>query len=192
MAATRTDSARGGAAPHVPWLLSSLQSPGQVLGHLGPNWFASIMGTGIVATAAASLPVRVPGLLGFALVVWVATAVLLAVLCGYWAHVKSPISVYEAEARARGRTGGQKPKLGPRQVTLAQQMYDETDNDGKRAHTVAQIAAEFGVTRPTRHQGRNAFGFPNPINQRRRIRWACTRQHRQVSATTTELPGQVR
>jgi len=64
----------------VPWLLSSLQSPGQVLGHLGPNWFASIMGTGIVATAAASLPVRVPGLLGFALVVWVATAVLLAVL----------------------------------------------------------------------------------------------------------------
>ena len=38
------------------------------------------MGTGIVATAAASLPVRVPGLLGFALVVWVATAVLLAVL----------------------------------------------------------------------------------------------------------------
>ena len=64
----------------MPWLLSSLQSPGQVLGHLGPNWFASIMGTGIVATAAASLPVRVPGLLGFALVVWVATAVLLAVL----------------------------------------------------------------------------------------------------------------
>ncbi len=80
MAATRTDSAHGGAAPPVPWLLSSLQSPGQVLGHLGPNWFASIMGTGIVATAAASLPVRVPGLLGFALVVWVATAVLLAVL----------------------------------------------------------------------------------------------------------------
>jgi DNA invertase Pin-like site-specific DNA recombinase len=54
-----------------------------------------------------------------------------------------------AAARARGRTGGQKPKLGPRQVKLARQMYDETGDDGKRKHTVAEIAAEFGVTRPT-------------------------------------------
>jgi DNA invertase Pin-like site-specific DNA recombinase len=54
-----------------------------------------------------------------------------------------------AAARARGRTGGQKPKLGPRQVALAQQMYDELDEHGKRRYTVAQIAAEFGVTRPT-------------------------------------------
>ncbi|MCA2337313.1 MULTISPECIES: recombinase family protein [Mycobacterium] len=60
-----------------------------------------------------------------------------------------------AAARARGRTGGQKPKLGPRQVKLAQQMYDEKDDHGKRRYTVAQIAAEFGVTRPTiyRHLG---------------------------------------
>jgi len=36
---------------------------------------------------------------------------------------------------ARGRTGGQKPKLGPRQVALAQQMYDETDNKGVNART---------------------------------------------------------
>lgn len=54
-----------------------------------------------------------------------------------------------AAARARGRTGGQKPKLGSRQVKLAREMYEETDKDGKRAHTVAQIAAEFGVSRPT-------------------------------------------
>jgi DNA invertase Pin-like site-specific DNA recombinase len=54
-----------------------------------------------------------------------------------------------AAARARGRTGGQKPKLGPRQVRLALQMYDELGDDGKRRYTVAQIAAEFGVTRPT-------------------------------------------
>jgi DNA invertase Pin-like site-specific DNA recombinase len=52
-------------------------------------------------------------------------------------------------ARARGRTGGQKPKLGPRQIRLARQMYDERDDDGKRRYTVAQIAEEFGVTRPT-------------------------------------------
>jgi DNA invertase Pin-like site-specific DNA recombinase len=54
-----------------------------------------------------------------------------------------------AAARARGRTGGQQPKLGPRQVRLAREMYDELGADGKRKHTVAQIAAEFGVTRPT-------------------------------------------
>ncbi|MDZ4351726.1 recombinase family protein (plasmid) [Arthrobacter sp. FW306-05-C] len=54
-----------------------------------------------------------------------------------------------AAARARGRTGGQKPKLGPRQVRLAQEMYEEKGPDGRRAHTVEHIAKEFGVTRPT-------------------------------------------
>jgi DNA invertase Pin-like site-specific DNA recombinase len=63
-----------------------------------------------------------------------------------------------AAARARGRTGGQKPKLGPRQARLARQMYDETGQDGKRKYTVAQIAAEFGVSRPTiyRHLAKTA------------------------------------
>jgi DNA invertase Pin-like site-specific DNA recombinase len=54
-----------------------------------------------------------------------------------------------AAGRARGRTGGQKPQLGPRQVKLAREMYDENGSDGKRKYTVAQIAAEFGVSRPT-------------------------------------------
>lgn len=54
-----------------------------------------------------------------------------------------------AAARARGRTGGQKPKLGKRQIKLAQEMYDEAGADGKRKHTVQQIADEFGVSRPT-------------------------------------------
>ncbi len=54
-----------------------------------------------------------------------------------------------AAARARGRTGGQKPKLGPRQVTLARKMYEEKGADGVRAYTVQQIADEFGVSRPT-------------------------------------------
>ncbi|NDV08927.1 recombinase family protein [Rhodococcus sp. IEGM 248] len=54
-----------------------------------------------------------------------------------------------AAARVRGRKGGPKPKLGPRQVALARMMYNETGPDGKRRYTVADIAAEFGVTRPT-------------------------------------------
>jgi len=37
----------------------------------------------------------------------------------------------------------------PRQTKIAQAMYDETGPDGRRAHTVAAIAAEFGVSRPT-------------------------------------------
>ena len=52
-------------------------------------------------------------------------------------------------ARARGRTGGQKPKLTARQAKVAQEMYDQLGTDGRRAYTVQQIAEEFGVTRPT-------------------------------------------
>lgn len=54
----------------------------EVLRLVGPNWFASVMGTGIVATAAATLPVHVPGLRAFAEMVWVLAAALLVVLAG--------------------------------------------------------------------------------------------------------------
>lgn len=37
---------------------------------LGPNWFASVMGTGIIANAAASLPLFSDKLQGFASIVW--------------------------------------------------------------------------------------------------------------------------
>ena len=60
----------------------------EVLGSIGPNWFASVMGTGIVAVAGATLPVHVPGLRVFAGVVWVFAALLLVVLGvvvgGHW------------------------------------------------------------------------------------------------------------
>ena len=50
------------------------------LEHLTPNWFASVMGTGIVATAAVSLPLRSPLLHAAAVVVWLLAAGFLAVL----------------------------------------------------------------------------------------------------------------
>ena len=53
-------------------------------------------------------------------------------------------------------------------------------------------ARSEGYNRLAKHQGRNAFGFRNVDNQRRRIRWACTRQHRRASAAISEEPGQVR
>jgi C4-dicarboxylate transporter/malic acid transport protein len=60
----------------------------EVLGNIGPNWFASVMGTGIVANAGATLPVHVAGLRAFAEVVWVIAAALLVVLTvvvgGHW------------------------------------------------------------------------------------------------------------
>ena len=58
------------------------------LGHIGPNWFASVMGTGIVANAGATLPADLPGMHLFTRVVWVAAAVLLTglvvVVGGHW------------------------------------------------------------------------------------------------------------
>lgn len=61
-------------------LLRDLASPAEVFRHLGPNWFASVMGTGIVANAAILLPVDAPWLRPLALGVWVLAAALLLVL----------------------------------------------------------------------------------------------------------------
>jgi DNA invertase Pin-like site-specific DNA recombinase len=52
-------------------------------------------------------------------------------------------------ARARGRTGGRKPKLTQRQAAVARQMYDDKGEDGTGRYTVAEIAETFGVSRKT-------------------------------------------
>ena len=51
---------------------------------IGPNWFASVMGTGIVANAAAVLPLQVPGLRVFATAVWALAAAMLTGLIAAW------------------------------------------------------------------------------------------------------------
>jgi C4-dicarboxylate transporter/malic acid transport protein len=51
----------------------------------GPNWFATVMGTGIVAVAGAQLPVHLPGLHVFATVVWGLASLLLIGLTAAWA-----------------------------------------------------------------------------------------------------------
>jgi C4-dicarboxylate transporter/malic acid transport protein len=65
--------------------LRELPAPGQAFARLGPNWFASVMGTGIVANAAATLPLRFPGLRTAATAVWAFAALLLLALLGAWA-----------------------------------------------------------------------------------------------------------
>ncbi|GGW51319.1 C4-dicarboxylate ABC transporter [Streptomyces griseoloalbus] len=58
--------------------------------HLGPNWYACVMGTAVVAASGAVLPVRVPGLRTALTAVWALSLVLLlAVLAAralHWAH----------------------------------------------------------------------------------------------------------
>ncbi|MEU0135899.1 TDT family transporter [Streptomyces sp. NPDC006296] len=58
------------------------------LRHFGPQWYATVMGTAIVATAGAALPFGVPGLRAGCVVVWALSAVLLAAVlaarAGHW------------------------------------------------------------------------------------------------------------
>lgn len=58
-----------------------------------------------------------------------------------------------AAARARGRTGGRRPRLSAEQAALAQQLYDA------REKTVQQIADLFGVPRST------VYGYLNRQQQ---------------------------
>lgn len=78
MALLQTAPAAPSDAPRRLFPVS--ERPGRLVSNLTPNWFASVMGTGIVAVAAASLPVQFPGLRTGATVVWALAAVLLVAL----------------------------------------------------------------------------------------------------------------
>ncbi|MEU9190710.1 TDT family transporter [Streptomyces sp. NPDC048484] len=58
--------------------------------HLGPNWYAPVMGTAIVATAGAGLPLGIPGLRTVCTVFWaLALAMLISLLiarAAHWTH----------------------------------------------------------------------------------------------------------
>ncbi|NEY32882.1 C4-dicarboxylate ABC transporter [Streptomyces sp. PRKS01-65] len=67
------------AAP--PPLRASARPPRVVaVRHLGPNWYATVMGTAVVATAGAGLPLRLPGLRTACTLVWALALLLLVVL----------------------------------------------------------------------------------------------------------------
>lgn len=65
-------------------VLRDLEHPSDLFANLGPNWFASTMGTGIVANAAATLPAQFPGFRTAATIVWAFAAVMLVALSGAW------------------------------------------------------------------------------------------------------------
>ena len=83
--ATGTSAVAPRSQPLPFGMLKDLERPGDLFRDLGPNWYAAIMGTGIVAIAAATLPVSVPGLDAFALAVWVLAAGFLVLLTAAWA-----------------------------------------------------------------------------------------------------------
>ncbi|WP_423462301.1 TDT family transporter [Promicromonospora sp. MS192] len=81
-----SEPATGSGTPGPPRrrrvLFRVLESPSDAVSAVTPNWFAAVMGTGIVANAAVTLPVQVPGLRAAATVVWGAATLLLLVLAG--------------------------------------------------------------------------------------------------------------
>ena len=99
-------------AARTGWMRDLEGAP--ALGFIGPNWFASVMGTGIVAVAAASLPFTVPGLTAFATAIWVLAAALLVVVllatAGHWTlhgdvargHLDDPVMSHFYGAPAMG------------------------------------------------------------------------------------------
>ncbi len=107
--------------------LRDLDRPADAFASLGPNWFASVMGTGIVAIAAATLPVHWPGLRAFGTAVWLLAALWLAVLAVaevvHWTryrqaalgHARNPVMVqfYGAPPMALLTVGAGALLLGP-------------------------------------------------------------------------------
>ncbi len=100
---------------------------GPALGCITPNWYAAVMGTGIVANAAVTLPGQVRGQRTFAIVVWVLAVVVLvtvtAATAGHWVghrdvalgHHRSPVMAhfYGAPPMALLTVGAGTLLLGP-------------------------------------------------------------------------------
>ncbi|MFC4910056.1 TDT family transporter [Actinomadura gamaensis] len=57
-------------APPQRVVLGDLGRPAEVFRHLGPNWYAAVMGTAIMANGVNALPVAFPGRHGYAVAFW--------------------------------------------------------------------------------------------------------------------------
>ncbi|MFE7586121.1 TDT family transporter [Streptomyces gardneri] len=78
------------ASPAISPAATPATSPARSVRHLGPNWYASVMGTAIIANAGAALPVDVPGLRTVCAAVWALSLAMLLVLVSartlHWIH----------------------------------------------------------------------------------------------------------
>ncbi|MFC5181206.1 TDT family transporter [Actinomadura harenae] len=84
-------------APPRRIILGELDRPAEAFRHLGPNWYAAVMGTAIMANGANALPVTVPGLHRVAVAFWaLGLLMLIALSSARLVHVVR----HRAEARA--------------------------------------------------------------------------------------------
>jgi len=74
-------------------------------------------------------------------------------------------------------------------LTAADGTFTFTSLPAGTDYQVRSNSRSEGYNRLAKHQGSNAFGFRNPVNQRRRLRYACTRQYRRASAARSTLPA---
>ncbi|MFE3631446.1 TDT family transporter [Streptomyces goshikiensis] len=78
------------ALPRSATAPAPLAHKAPALRHLGPNWYAAVMGTAIIANAGASLPYQLPGQRVACQLFWALSAAALAVLltarAGHWIH----------------------------------------------------------------------------------------------------------
>ncbi|OKI63502.1 TDT family transporter [Streptomyces sp. MJM1172] len=78
------------ALPRSDTAPAPLAHKAPALRHLGPNWYAAVMGTAIIANAGASLPYQLPGQRVACQLFWALSAAALAVLltarAGHWIH----------------------------------------------------------------------------------------------------------
>jgi C4-dicarboxylate transporter/malic acid transport protein len=173
-----SEAARASSTPHRLarfGLLRELDHPRDVLTNITPNWYASIMGTGIVGTAAASLPLQFTGLRTFATIVWALAAILLvgltAVTALHWwlhpltarGHHRDPVMVhfYGAPPMAMLTVGAGALLLGRDVIGLTAAV--DIDWVLWIAGTVTGLVAAVSVPylQFTRHEGvdgRSAFG----------------------------------
>jgi DNA invertase Pin-like site-specific DNA recombinase len=86
-------------------------------------------------------------------------------------------------ARARGRTWTRKLKLNARQAATVRRMYRATRPDGKRQHTVAEIAEAVGVHRTT------VYDYPNGKPSSPAVRLAMAPSKSPALPATPPAPG---
>ncbi|HET7327165.1 MAG TPA: ISL3 family transposase [Nocardioidaceae bacterium] len=79
----------------------------------------------------------------------------------------------------------------PEITRLAQTVEDWWPEIEAFCRTRITNARTEGTNRLIKDVGRRACGFRNPDNQRRRVRYFCTRQSRRSTARLKALPGQV-
>ncbi|GAA2093637.1 TDT family transporter [Actinomadura alba] len=84
--------------PAIGTPLAAPERRAELFRHLGPNWYAAVMGTAIVSGGAVALPVSVPGQRGFAIVVWgLSAALLLTIMTARAVHLLRHRAVARAQ-----------------------------------------------------------------------------------------------